>query len=199
MILAVVIGFVGMVSGLILSYYPDTPVSATITLLFVSFFLLSNLFVKFRKLGDLMKKLAWLVLSFCSLLLVACSGGQNQVREIESHDYFLSCTMNLLSKSLETREMWSSWSGLVRNPMILNCLPRGAQKSKSQMSCLWEWEHGTWVPQLLKSMDGRNKGCQSDGEYASFTRWWRRAWPWGRGRTSSWLWSPCLAFSTESY
>ena len=49
MLLAVVIGFVGMVSGLILSYYPDTPVSATITLLFVSFFLLSNLFVKFRK------------------------------------------------------------------------------------------------------------------------------------------------------
>ena len=25
-----------------------------------------------------MKKLAWLVLAFCSLLLVACSGGQNQ-------------------------------------------------------------------------------------------------------------------------
>ena len=49
MLLAVVIGFVGMVSGLILSYYPDTPVSATITLLFVSFFLLSNIFVKFRK------------------------------------------------------------------------------------------------------------------------------------------------------
>ncbi len=36
-LLAAVIGFVGMVSGLILSYYPDTPVSATITLLFVSF------------------------------------------------------------------------------------------------------------------------------------------------------------------
>ena len=25
-----------------------------------------------------MKKLAWLVLAFCSILLVACSGGQNQ-------------------------------------------------------------------------------------------------------------------------
>ena len=53
--------------------------------------------------------------------------------------------MNLLSKSLETREMWSSWSGLVRNPMILNCLPRGAQKSKSQMSLsmrMRTWKRG---------------------------------------------------------
>ncbi|HFU4026258.1 TPA: metal ABC transporter permease [Streptococcus suis] len=43
------IGFVGMVLGLFVSYYAETPASASITLIFISIFLLVNLVAKFKK------------------------------------------------------------------------------------------------------------------------------------------------------
>ena len=49
MLLAVIIGFIGMFSGLILSYIADTPASASITLLFVALFLLVNLGSRLRR------------------------------------------------------------------------------------------------------------------------------------------------------
>ncbi|MEW4354694.1 metal ABC transporter permease [Streptococcus pneumoniae] len=49
MILASVIGFLGMVAGLYSSYYAETPASASITLIFVGVFLLVSLFKKFVK------------------------------------------------------------------------------------------------------------------------------------------------------
>jgi len=49
MLIAVIIGFIGMFSGLILSYIADTPASASITLLFVALFLLVNLGSRLRK------------------------------------------------------------------------------------------------------------------------------------------------------
>ena len=48
-LIAVIIGFIGMFSGLILSYIADTPASASITLLFVALFLLVNLGSRLRK------------------------------------------------------------------------------------------------------------------------------------------------------
>lgn len=44
-----VIGFVGMVAGLFSSYYAETPASASITLIFISIFLLVNAVYKFKK------------------------------------------------------------------------------------------------------------------------------------------------------
>ena len=49
MLIAVIIGFIGMFSGLILSYIADTPASASITLLFVALFLLVNLGSRLRQ------------------------------------------------------------------------------------------------------------------------------------------------------
>ncbi|HFH9838374.1 TPA: metal ABC transporter permease [Streptococcus suis] len=43
------IGFVGMVLGLFASYYAETPASASITLIFISIFLLVTLVTKFKK------------------------------------------------------------------------------------------------------------------------------------------------------
>ncbi|MGT2742333.1 metal ABC transporter permease [Streptococcus plurextorum] len=40
--IGVIIGFIGMVSGIFLSYYWETPASATITMIFISLFLLTN-------------------------------------------------------------------------------------------------------------------------------------------------------------
>ena len=48
-ILASLIGFIGMVSGLYISFYQDTPASATITLIFVGLFLLMGLVNSIRK------------------------------------------------------------------------------------------------------------------------------------------------------
>lgn len=45
----IAVGFVGMVTGLFVSYYMETPASASITLIFISIFLLVNLFYKFKK------------------------------------------------------------------------------------------------------------------------------------------------------
>ena len=47
--IANVIGFLGMVAGLYISYYAETPASASITLIFVGVFLLVNLLNKLRK------------------------------------------------------------------------------------------------------------------------------------------------------
>ena len=44
-----VIGFFGMIAGLYISYYAETPASASITIIFVSLFLLVNLVKKFMK------------------------------------------------------------------------------------------------------------------------------------------------------
>ncbi len=49
MVLAVLIGFVGMISGAYISYYAETPASASITLIFISIFLLVNLVKKLKK------------------------------------------------------------------------------------------------------------------------------------------------------
>lgn len=43
------IGFLGMIVGLFVSYYAETPASASITLVFISVFLLVNLIAKYRK------------------------------------------------------------------------------------------------------------------------------------------------------
>ena len=48
-LLANVIGFFGMIAGLYISYYAETPASASITIIFVSLFLLVNLVKKFMK------------------------------------------------------------------------------------------------------------------------------------------------------
>lgn len=47
--IGMVIGFVGMLSGLFMSYYAETPASASITLIFISIFLLVNVVNKFKK------------------------------------------------------------------------------------------------------------------------------------------------------
>lgn len=47
--LGMVVGFVGMVSGLLVSYYAETPASASITLIFISLFLVVNLVSKWKK------------------------------------------------------------------------------------------------------------------------------------------------------
>jgi len=49
MILASAIGFLGMVAGLYISYYAETPPSASITLIFVVVFLVVSLFKRFIK------------------------------------------------------------------------------------------------------------------------------------------------------
>ena len=43
-LIGVIVGFIGMVAGIITSYYWETPASATITVIFVGIFLLVNLF-----------------------------------------------------------------------------------------------------------------------------------------------------------
>ncbi|MGT2733483.1 metal ABC transporter permease [Streptococcus ruminantium] len=47
--MGMVIGFLGMVMGLLTSYYMETPASASITLIFISIFLLVNLVQKLKK------------------------------------------------------------------------------------------------------------------------------------------------------
>ncbi len=48
-LLANAIGFFGMIAGLYISYYAETPASASITIIFVGLFLLVNLVKKFMK------------------------------------------------------------------------------------------------------------------------------------------------------
>ncbi|HFI0352146.1 TPA: metal ABC transporter permease [Streptococcus suis] len=48
-VFGMLIGFFGMVTGLLTSYYAETPASASITLIFISIFLLVNLVAKFKK------------------------------------------------------------------------------------------------------------------------------------------------------
>lgn len=47
--IGMLVGFVGMVCGLFVSYYAETPASASITLIFISIFLVVNLLTKFKK------------------------------------------------------------------------------------------------------------------------------------------------------
>lgn len=49
--ISVVIGFVGMVSGLYISFYAETPASASITMIFIGIFLFVNLINKILKRG----------------------------------------------------------------------------------------------------------------------------------------------------
>jgi len=49
MILASVIGFLGMVAGLYISYYAETPPSASITIIFVVVFLVVSILKRFIK------------------------------------------------------------------------------------------------------------------------------------------------------
>ncbi|MGX7014227.1 metal ABC transporter permease [Vagococcus silagei] len=48
MVFSIIVGFMGMVSGLISSYQLDTPPGATITLIFIFLFILVNLFSHFK-------------------------------------------------------------------------------------------------------------------------------------------------------
>ena len=47
--IGIVIGFLGMVSGIILSYWWETPASATITMIFIVFFVLVNILELVKK------------------------------------------------------------------------------------------------------------------------------------------------------
>lgn len=47
--IGMLVGFMGMISGLFVSYYAETPASASITLIFVAIFLLVNSISKYRK------------------------------------------------------------------------------------------------------------------------------------------------------
>ena len=47
--IGVVIGFIGMIAGLMTSYYAETPASASITLIFIAIFLLVNIVTRFKK------------------------------------------------------------------------------------------------------------------------------------------------------
>ncbi|TYK89099.1 metal ABC transporter permease, partial [Streptococcus pyogenes] len=47
--IGIAIGFVGMLCGIFLSYYWETPASATITMIFISIFLVVNLLALIRK------------------------------------------------------------------------------------------------------------------------------------------------------
>lgn len=49
MAIGMVVGFIGMLAGLLVSYYAETPASASITLIFISIFLLVNLIYKLKK------------------------------------------------------------------------------------------------------------------------------------------------------
>ena len=49
LLLASAIGFLGMVAGLYISYYVETPASASITIIFVAVFLLVSLLKRFIK------------------------------------------------------------------------------------------------------------------------------------------------------
>lgn len=48
MLIAVLVGFIGMFTGLYISYYAETPASASITLIFIAIFLMVNLFAHLR-------------------------------------------------------------------------------------------------------------------------------------------------------
>lgn len=48
-LIASLIGFLGMIAGLYISYYAETPASASVTIIFVGLFLLVNLFKKMMK------------------------------------------------------------------------------------------------------------------------------------------------------
>lgn len=47
--IGIIIGFLGMITGLLVSYYAETPASASITLIFISIFLLVNIMKKIKK------------------------------------------------------------------------------------------------------------------------------------------------------
>lgn len=49
MYIGVLVCFLGMISGIFASYYANTPASATITMIFIAIFLITNLFSNFRK------------------------------------------------------------------------------------------------------------------------------------------------------
>ncbi|MGT2911405.1 metal ABC transporter permease [Streptococcus cameli] len=48
-VIGMLVGFIGMMSGLFVSYHMETPASASITLIFISIFLLVNLVYKIKK------------------------------------------------------------------------------------------------------------------------------------------------------
>lgn len=48
-LIGVVVGFIGMLAGLFVSYYVETPASASITLIFIAIFLVVNMLYKIKK------------------------------------------------------------------------------------------------------------------------------------------------------
>ena len=86
------------------------------------------------------------------------------------------------------------------NPMILNCLPRVAQKIQESDVFVYENENmklGAPVVEINGWQE--NKGCQSDGEYASFYQVVKKSMTMREGKNTIMSTTPCLAFSTESH
>ena len=80
-----------------------------------------------------MKKIAWLVLAFCSLLLVACSGGQNQSGKLKVMTTFYPVyefTKQVVGDEGDVELLIGSGS----EPHDFELSAKGRAKSKSQMS-----------------------------------------------------------------
>ena len=102
-----------------------------------------------------MKKLAWLVLAFCSLLLVACSGGQNQSGKLKVMTTFYPVyefTKQVIGDEGDVELLIGSGS----EPHDFELSAKGRAKIQESDVFVYENENmETWVPQLLKSMDGK--------------------------------------------
>ena len=102
-----------------------------------------------------MKKLAWLVLAFCSLLLVACSGGQNQSGKLKVMTTFYPVyefTKQVVGDEGDVELLIGSGS----EPHDFELSAKGRAKIQESDVFVYENENmETWVPQLLKSMDGK--------------------------------------------
>lgn len=102
-----------------------------------------------------MKKLVWLVLAFCSLLLVACSGGQNQSGKLKVMTTFYPVyefTKQVVGDEGDVELLIGSGS----EPHDFELSAKGRAKIQESDVFVYENENmETWVPQLLKSMDGK--------------------------------------------
>ena len=102
-----------------------------------------------------MKKLVWLVLAFCSLLLVACSGGQNQSGKLKVMTTFYPVyefTKQVIGDEGDVELLIGSGS----EPHDFELSAKGRAKIQESDVFVYENENmETWVPQLLQSMDGK--------------------------------------------
>ena len=146
MLLAVIIGFIGMFSGLILSYIADTPASASITLLFVALFLFVNLGnMKFKKIGLM------LLVAF-ALILTACGKSQSQNGKLKVMTTFYPVydfTKNIVGDEGTVDLLIGAGS----EPHEYELSAKGRAMIQDSDVFVYENENmETWVPNLLKSM-----------------------------------------------